>query len=839
MQAALGRGRAMNTTTIDFNDTSFALSDRLVDSSPFLIWFADSNGDCTYFNQAWHAFTGRSLAEQLGRGWLAWVHADDAGDYLERLEASVARKTSFEAHFRLRRHDGQYRWLHGRIRPLLDEGWLIGYGGYAIDVSDLKQAQEVEANVRMRLELAATGTNEGIWDRPDWNVEGEYWSPRLYELLGYAEGDIDPSFGTLTRLMHPDDRARLDHEIARAVHDNTVYDNEYRLRLRSGEYRWFRSRAVMLRDAAGRPQRMTGSLEDIHERRLAQLALQEEKEKAEVTLASLHEGVITVDAGGCVEYMNGAAERLLGCELGALIGSVLDQAVPVFDDDGERVNLRELFASAASAGRKTIEAFLTPRPGRRTVVEISVAPLRANDHGRHGDIIVLRDVTAARRMARRLAHQATHDPLTNLVNRREFERRLERILNSARSDDSEHALCYIDLDQFKVINDSCGHSAGDELLKQIARLLRGAVRKRDTVCRLGGDEFGVLMEHCALGQAEHTANLIRERTAAFRFIWESRPFSIGTSIGVVPIGPHSDDLAGVMRRADAACYAAKEQGRNRVHVYHDDDAEMARMHSEMRWVARINHALEDGSFELYCQPVYAAAASSAAPPYYEFLLRMRQGADILLPGLFLPAAERYGLADKIDRWVIGEALARLAGGSLPGGPDAVWAVNVSGASLGDDGFASHVLDALDVSGIDGRRLCFEITETAAIYNLSSAQDFCERLRARGCRFALDDFGSGLSSFAYLKTLPVDYLKIDGVFVRDLDSDLVTRGIIKAIIDIGHLVGSTTIAEFVETEALARELSVMGADYLQGFHFARPQPLALGSAAPAEPTDLTP
>ncbi|MEQ8659500.1 MAG: EAL domain-containing protein, partial [Gammaproteobacteria bacterium] len=554
-----------------------------------------------------------------------------------------------------------------------------------------------------------------------------------------------------------------------------------------------------------------------------EVALRDEKRKAEVTIASLAEGVITIDDNGLVEYMNGAAERLTSSGPGSWRGRALDGVLPAVDEDNNPLGLQAVCRDLGQDARLTLEGYLTLRPGKRTVLEITVAPL-GGGHGDHsGDIVVLRDVTEARRMARRMAHQATHDPLTNLVNRREFERRLERILRSARDDGSRHALCYIDLDQFKIINDSCGHGAGDELLKQIARLLRGAVRKRDTVCRLGGDEFGVLMEHCDLEHAVRTADTIRERTQAYRFTWAGRGFAIGTSIGVVAVTAESDDLAGVLRRADAACYAAKEQGRNRVHVYHDDDAEMARMHSEMRWVARINHALETNAFELYYQAVHAAGTQRSGVPYYELLLRMREGATLVQPGQFLPAAERYGLAARVDRWVVAKAFDLLAGHHLPGGDDAVWAINLSGASFGDEHFTGWVVEQLAASGVAGRRVCFELTETAAITNHTSAVVFLETLRERGVRFALDDFGSGLSSFAYLKSLPVDFLKIDGVFVRDLATDRIAHGIVKAIVDIGHLIGSTTIAEFVEDEATAQELERLGADYLQGFHFARPRP----------------
>ncbi len=794
-------------------------AERLIDDAPFLLWVTDAAAAVVYANAAWHAFTGCGPTGYAGAAWLDDVHPDDRA----RCHAAL-NPDGDELELRLRRHDGAFRWLHARVRAHYDDdGEVLGYAVYGVDVSALHEAREAEYNARLRLELAISGANEGIWDRPDYDCEDEYWSPRIYELLGYEDRAFAGGYAALLERVHPDDRDLIVASLDKAIDRRATYNQEYRLRTRRGEYRWFHSRAVIVRDANGKPVRMTGSLADIHARKTAEFALRDEKEKAEVTLASLAEGVITIDDNGVVEYMNGAAERLSGAAPDGWRGRPLDDLLPVVDEDGEAIGLQAVCRGVGQDERRTLEGYLALRPGKRTVLEITVAPLGGGRGHHTGDIVVLRDVTEARRMARRMAHQATHDPLTNLVNRREFERRLERILRSARDDATRHALCYIDLDQFKIINDSCGHGAGDELLKQIARLLRGAVRKRDTVCRLGGDEFGVLMEHCDLEHAVRSADLIRERTAAYRFTWEGRGFAIGTSIGVVAITTDSDDLAGVLRRADAACYAAKEQGRNRVHVYHDDDAEMARMHSEMRWVARINHALEADAFELYYQAVHAAGTQRSGAPYYEFLLRMREGESLVAPGNFLPAAERYGLATRVDRWVVEHALMLLAGATLPGGDDAVWAINLSGASLGDEHFTAWVVEQLETSGVDGARVCFELTETAAITNHTSAIVFLETLRERGVRFALDDFGSGLSSFAYLKSLPVDFLKIDGVFVRDLASDRIAHGIVKAIVDIGHLIGSTTIAEFVEDAATARELERLGADYLQGYHFARPRP----------------
>lgn len=436
------------------------------------------------------------------------------------------------------------------------------------------------------------------------------------------------------------------------------------------------------------------------------------------------------------------------------------------------------------------------------------------------------DITESHDLSEQLAYYANHDVLTGLVNRREFELRLARVLNSAREDQSEHALCYMDLDQFKLINDTSGHVAGDELLRQIGSLLNRLVRRRDTLSRLGGDEFGILMEHCNLEQARRVANKLRQTIEEFRFAWEDRVFTIGVSIGLVPITSASVNSIEILKQADAACYAAKDTGRNRIQIYTVDDTELARRSGEMQWVTQINRALDEDRFCLYAQiitPIARPADENGA--HYELLLRMLDDDGKLIPpGAFLAAAERFNLSPRIDRWVIDRAVAWLL--SEQGYAEALnyCAINLSGLSLGDDAFLTHVVTLIQDSGISPAKFCFEITETAAIANLTKATLFIRTLKGLGCRFALDDFGSGLSSFAYLKTLPVDYLKIDGVFVKDIENDPIDLAMVKSINDIGKVMGKRTIAEFVESEAILSRLMEIGVDYAQGFYVG--EPLAL-------------
>ena len=417
----------------------------------------------------------------------------------------------------------------------------------------------------------------------------------------------------------------------------------------------------------------------------------------------------------------------------------------------------------------------------------------------------------------RLVYQASHDALTGLINRREFEQRLERLLQSAVQQGREHALCYMDLDQFKVINDSCGHSAGDELLRQLALLLKSNLRERDTLARLGGDEFALLLENCELDDAIQVADLFRAEVQRFRFKWGERVFAVGISVGMVAITRDSGTAANLLSAADAACYVAKDRGRNQIHVYESRDIDLARHRGEMQWVARIHKAIEEGRLRLAWQEIRRTDGGHERTRHVELLLRMvDEAGEMVLPMAFIPAAERYFVMPSLDTWVIGETL-RICRAHLAseGAKPCLFGVNLSGASLKDPAFRDMLLARLEADPATGPHLCFEITETAAIGNLTVVNGFIEALRGFGCSFALDDFGSGLSSFNYLKNLSVDYLKIDGAFVRDIVINPVDRAMVESVHRIGHLLGLKTVAEYVESDATLALLRQLGVDYVQG------------------------
>ncbi len=427
------------------------------------------------------------------------------------------------------------------------------------------------------------------------------------------------------------------------------------------------------------------------------------------------------------------------------------------------------------------------------------------------------------KLKEKLNFQATHDELTRLVNRREFERRVDHLLSTIPIEQGKHVLCFMDLDQFKIVNDTCGHDAGDHLLRQISAVLQETIRKRDTLARLGGDEFAILFEHCSLEDAYRVTASILNAVQDFQFLWDGRSFKLGVSIGLVAFSDPSPKMSELLKAADSACYLAKDAGRNRIHIYRDDGSDLIQRHGEMQWVSRINKALDNNLFCIEAQPIIAIDGNKGR--HYELLIRMLDdNGDNVPPGAFLPAAERYNLISKLDRWVIKEAFRLLSSSINFQQHFNFCSINLSGQSLTESSFLDFVIDILNDSAIKNEKICFEITETAAITNLNIAIKFISTIKRMGCKFALDDFGSGLSSFSYLKNLPVDYLKIDGMFIKDIVDDPIDHAMVKSINEIGHIMGMKTIAEFVENDAIKDMLKELGVNYAQGFGIGKPVPL---------------
>jgi len=552
-------------------------------------------------------------------------------------------------------------------------------------------------------------------------------------------------------------------------------------------------------------------------------------QRAKITLHSIGDGVITTDRQGRIEQLNAEAERLTGWSAQVATGLPIERVFVVINElsSDPRANPIALTLQRQTVITSEADVVIYAKSGRKFSIEYTVAPIfdQANDT-LMGAILVVRDVTQLRVIAKELAYQAKHDMLTGLMNRRAFEQHLETIMDRIPDQtDEPHWLCYLDLDQFKLINDTCGHLAGDELLKKIARTLQIQIRDVDLLARMGGDEFAILLNRCTLVDATQTVERIRQAVARLNFSWTDKHFGTSGSFGLVPITHENSTLYELMSAADTACYVAKDDGRNRIHIYQSGDGATALRTGEMRWVQRIKQALADNRFVLYHQPI-TALQGIVYSVHTELLIRMLdEDNSIIPPTSFIPAAERYNLMAEVDRWVIHNALQVLQGTIRNAAPGTCTiAINLSAQSLCDDSFLPYVLHELDTLNFDPHHLCFEITETCAISNLSRAIHFMSTLRTRGCRFALDDFGSGLSSFGYLKNLSVEYLKIDGSFVRDIEHDAMDLAMVDSINQIGHVAGTQTIAEYVENTAILEKLRRLGVDYAQGYGIARPEPL---------------
>jgi len=679
-------------------------------------------------------------------------------------------------------------------------------------------------DVEERDELLKLTVNDGTWDFDALN-NVMYYSPRWCAIMGYSQSDIERDAPDWQKLVHIDDLARVQIRLREHLAgDSDVFESVHRMRRRDGEWRWVQCRAKGLLDAKGRLRRLVGVETDITEQKIYEEALFREKESAQITLQSIGDGVVTTDAECNIEYMNPIAEELTGWKVDDATGCPIDEVFRGFHE--ETCEPLENPLAVSIRRNRSIKSvrptLLIRRDGNELYIESTASPIRNDKGDVSGGVLVFHDVSEARELNRRLSYHASHDILTGLVNRREFESCLERALKSAKAEETSYALCYLDLDQFKIINDSCGHNAGDALLGQLGALLKSKIRWRDTLARLGGDEFGLLLEGCSLEEAMRTADMLREAIREHKFTWDERSFSLGVSIGVVPISAANQDVASVMTAADSAAQAAKEAGRNRVYSYQEHDIDLMRRRREMQWAARINNALEDSRFELFRQTIQPLQEVETGT-HYELLLRMRdENGALVSPDLFIAAAERYGITPNIDRWVVEHALRWLVSEADERERLTMCSINLSGQSLTDDDFLPFVIQQFRQSGIDASKICFEITETAAIASYAQASRFINALKELGCKFALDDFGTGLSSFGYLKHFPVDYLKIDGSFVKEILHDPIDREMVRSINEIGHLTGKKTIAEFAENPEIITMLKGMGIDYAQGYGVSEPQ-----------------
>ena len=695
----------------------------------------------------------------------------------------------------------------------------------------------------------------------------------LAEATGYTKDEIIGR--SVFDLHHPDCRSEVESAVRLIGEAGEVRNADLQLKRKDGNKIDVSARVAALRDETGTlynrwiwrdtadRKRMEEALRKAHEgleqdvqkrtaeltaanealraevieRQRAEAALFEEKERAEITLQSIGDAVITTDAKGIVTYLNPVSEALTGVMVDEARGRQLDSVLHIVQEhSGERV--RSPVAECLELGQATQlaqDTILIHRSGQEYAIQDSAAPIRNRVGEVVGVVLVFSDVTETKRAAQLMSYQARHDALTGLVNRREFEQRLGQAVAGARDHGASHALCYLDLDQFKIVNDTAGHACGDALLKQLALLLQRKIRARDSLGRIGGDEFSLLLEHCSPKKAVEIADALVAAVRDFRFVWEDLPFEISVSIGLVPITGAAESAAQLLTRADRACYEAKELGRDRVQVYQVENEKPLQGEMEVHRDARLSEALAQNRFRLYAQPIRSLTPGADEPVYYELLLRLLDTTDqLLLPRAFIPAAERSGLITAIDRWVIRTAFCsyrELLNASARG---VGISINLSGKSLSDPSLLAFVCQQLADYPVPPEQVCFEITESSVIRNLIQATQFMTDMKKYNCRFALDDFGRGFSSFTYLKQLPVDYLKIDGSFVQNMVSDGVNCAMVAAINQVAHIMGIQTIAESAESEETVHQLKELGVDYVQGNVAGSPRPLAEISSSDTTP-----
>ncbi len=811
-----------------------------LDAADMVIWDADFSAahltDC-------HVTWSKPGTQLLGiasdgfrhtfQDFLSFVHPEDRDRVRDTLRSAVDALENYALEYRVLWPDQSIHWLATKGAVLTDANKKsCRMLGIVWDITPRKQEKD-------RLQRALDTAHIAMWE---WDMASGsvYWSARSAALFGWDAEACLTTYADFLQRVHPDDRTRVDHALRQAIHAPSAQALEYRIVLPGAVVRWISAVGNVCATSPGKAPRMVGLLSDITDRKQAQATLVDQKNLAQATLHSMGDAVITTDENGKIRLLNRVAEQMTGWPQSLAAGHQIDRVLRIVDEASGASVDNPILTCLLQAQTVSMSArrLLLTRDGREMAIRDSASPIRSPDGTILGAVMVFQDVSHERRLLSELSWQATHDPLTGLINRREFEKNVATALASAKRERVQHALLYMDLDQFKAVNDTCGHVAGDELLRQLSGLLLSHMRDSDILARLGGDEMGVLLLNCRIEQAHYLADDLRQLIRDFRFVWGANQFELGVSIGLVGINENSKPITELMSAADMACYAAKEGGRNRVHLYSEPDIILAKRYGEMMWVSRIAEAFDNRRFRLFSQPIISM--ENAGLLHSEILLRMEdEHGKLILPGAFIPAAERYDLMPSIDRWVIDTVLGYLKKEAVyrvatNGNADdrsshaegCTYSINLSGASLNDDTMLKYIFSQFEKHGVAGERICFDITETAIIGNLAKAKYFMQETRKLGCRFSLDDFGSGLSSFTYLKNLPVDYLKIDGSLIKDIATDPIDLAMVNAINEVGHVMGIKTIAEFVESDLIFAKLRAIGVDYGQGHAVGKPVALLL-------------
>ncbi len=780
-------------------------------------------------NRAFYKQIGKTPEEALGRDVRSLIHLKPEETPCPACAARLARRDAFFTKEVDDPTNPTGRPIEVTIRVVKDEkGNPIGILQGLRDLSHLRQTEQALRDSQQRLANAQRIARVGNWDW-DYNQDELICSAELCSIYGIETGDGSVAIDTLIKRLPLTEQATFRTSLSRAIESGEAFSLGHRLIMPDGSRRYIHQETHVNKDKEGRVISLSGTAQDITEMKLAEKALYEEKEKAQVTLRSIGDAVLTTDKNGTIEYANPATEQLLELKVSDIVGKQHDEIIRVFDGSTRMPKDNPIAKCLKNKTPEILDehSLIISHNDHDHVVDITVAPIREKNGEIKGCVLVAHDVTELHNMTRKLDYQATHDDLTGLINRREFEKRLSQSLDNARIDNQQHALVYMDMDNFKIVNDSCGHLAGDELLKQFCSIIKVHVRNTDTFARLGGDEFAILLTGCPIEHAKNIATEIQKQLQNFRFQWNDRTFEIGVSMGISVIDNESGSTTEVLNNADSACYVAKNAGRNVVRVYNDNDVVLQQHKGEIQWAQRITQALADNRFTLYCQNIQPLVPTDENQQCQEILVRMvdEQG-NLIGPQNFIPAAERYQLMTAIDRWVINAAFITLAAHNAENEQQRSYYINLSGQSLSDPELLHYIIDTQSETGVDPQHICFEITETAAITNLSNAKRFITALKQAGFHFALDDFGSGMSSFAYLRELDIDFLKIDGAFVRQIGQNSVDYAMVSSINQIGHLMGIRTIAEFVEDDHTLELIKALEIDFAQGYGIDKPKPMTL-------------
>ncbi|THB70713.1 MAG: EAL domain-containing protein [Gammaproteobacteria bacterium] len=681
------------------------------------------------------------------------------------------------------------------------------------------------------LQLSTYTSNDGFWSFNPGDKTAKF-THRWYAIMGIESpdnpSDSETSFNLWINNIFGDEREEFQQLLCGICKGNIdSFEHIHRVKHNSAGFIWVLAKGVSVESCDDNsPPYISGSITDITSIKESEEEINEERQKNLLTLNALNDAVITTDHNGSIRHMNPKAEKLTGWSVEEALGNHISEIYKIISELSKE-QIESPVTKAIKLGQNIglHSHLLVPKIGEKISIEDSVTPIINADGETTGTVLVFRDISGARQLTRQISYQSSHDELTGLVNRREFERRLKLSIESARKKNTIHAMVYIDVDLFKVINDTCGHIAGDQLLREIAPVVEEESPQGDIVGRLGGDEFGILLRNSTAEQALMTCNRIRTTIEMQGFSWRGQNFIISLSMGIVLINNETENVSEVLRKADSACFVAKDSGRNKLHLYREDDIEIANRHGEMQWVSKLKDALDNDRFILYYQTIAPLNDGESTGKHYEILLRLTDEEGKLVPPfIFLGAAERYNMITKIDYWVIKNTFKWLHEH-----PDhleelSLCSINLSGSSLGDSGLLNHIETQFEKYRIPPEKICFEVTETMAVANTDVAKELIQSLREYGCRFALDDFGTGMASFEYLKNFPVDYLKIDGSFVKDMIEDPIDSAMVKSINDIGHVMGKKTIAEFVENDDIGAKLREIGVDFAQGYGIAKPTPL---------------